>query len=192
MVKQLFKIMAVTSLLTLIGLFDNPLTVRISPLLTLAQGAKTTSQIPVFLPESVEVKFKDGRSLSGRITDFNAKTKKVTVKSGERLTVVAMKDIDLVLFQGRVILRNNTAIVIRGDDSQKSPNQNGKTFKEPLRNFQIINATKGEAKVTITSITNPLKLQGIVNVATSKDSSYVVEQIRFDSSDQIQIQVTPR
>ena len=103
-----------------------------------------------------------------------------------------MKDIDLVLFQGRVILRNNTAIVIRGDDSQKSPNQNGKTFKEPLRNFQIINATKGEAKVTITSITNPLKLQGIVNVATSKDSSYVVEQIRFDSSDQIQIQVIPR
>jgi hypothetical protein len=82
--------------------------------------------------------------------------------------------------------------LIRGDDSQKSPNQNGKTFKEPLRNFQIINATKGEAKVTITSITNPLKLQGIVNVATSKDSSYVVEQIRFDSSDQIQIQVTPR
>lgn len=192
MVKQLFKIMAVTSLLTLIGLLDNPLTVKISPLLTLAQGAKTTSQIPVFLPDSVEVKFKDGRSLSGRITDFNAKTKKVTVKSGERLTVVAMKEIDLVLFQGKVILRNNTEIVIRGDDSQKSPNQNGKTFKEPLQNFQIVDANKGEAKVTITSITNPLKLQGIVNVATSKNSSYVVEQIRFDSSDKIQIQVTPR
>ena len=174
MVKQLFKIMAVTSLLTLIGLLDNPLTVKISPLLTLAQGAKTTSQIPVFLPDSVEVKFKDGRSLSGRITDFNAKTKKVTVKSGERLTVVAMKEIDLVLFQGKVILRNNTEIVIRGDDSQKSPNQNGKTFKEPLQNFQIVDANKGEAKVTITSITNPLKLQGIVNVATSKNSSYVV------------------
>ena len=192
MIKQLFKIMAVTSLLTLIGLFDNPLTVRISPLLSLAQGAKTTSQIPVFLPDSVEVKFKDGRSLSGRITDFNAKTKKVTVKSGERLTVVAMKDIDLVLFQGKVILRNNTAIVIRGDDSQKSPNQNGKTFKEPLQNFQIVDVNKGEAKVTITSITNPLTLQGIVNVATSKNSSYVVEQIRFDSSDQIQIQLIPR
>ena len=192
MVKQLFKIMAVTSLLTFIGLLDNPLTVRISPLLTLAQGSKTMSQIPVFLPDSVEVKFKkDGRSLSGRITDFNAKTKEVTVKSGERSTVVAMKDIDLVLFQGKVILRNNTAIVIRGDDSQKSPNQNGKTFKEPLRNFQIVDANKGEAKVTITSITNPLTLQGIVNVATSKDSSYVVEQIRFDSSDQIQIQVIP-
>jgi hypothetical protein len=193
MVKQLFKVMAVTSLLTLSGLFDNPLTVRISPLLTLAQGAKTVSQISVFLPDSVEVKFKkDGRSLSGRITDFNAKTKKVTVKSGERSTVVAMKDIDLVLFQGRVILRNNTEIVIRGDESQKSPNQNGKTFKEPLRNFQIVDADKGEARVTITSITNPLKLQGIVNVATAKDSSYVVEKIQFEPSDRIQVWVTPR
>ena len=192
MVKQLFKIMAVTSLLTLIGLFDNSLTVRISPLLTLAQGTKTVSQIPVFLPDSVEVKLKGGRSLSGRITDFNAQTKKVTVKSGERLTVVAMKDVDLILFQGRVILRNSTEVVIRGDGSQKSPNQNGQIFKEPLRNFQIVNADKGEARVTITSITDPEQLDGIVELAKGKYRSYIVEQIRFDSSDQIQIQVIPR
>ncbi|MFM7438232.1 MAG: hypothetical protein ACKO2V_06440 [Snowella sp.] len=182
--------MAVTSLLTLIGLFDNSLTVRISPLLTLAQGTKTVSQIPVFLPDSVEVKLKGGRSLSGRITDFNAQMKKVTVKSGERLTVVAMKDVDLILFQGRVILRNSTEVVIRGDDSQKSPNQNGQIFKEPLKNFQIVDANK--AKVTITSITNPLKLKGIIEVATSKDSSYVVEKIQFEPSDRIQVWVTPR
>lgn len=193
MVKQLSKIMAVTSLVTFIGLFDNPLTGKINPLLTFVQGTKTVSQIPVFLPDSVEVKFKkDGRSLFGRITDFNAKTKKVTFKSGERLTVVAMKDINLISFKRKVILKNKTYIVIRGDGSQKSPNQNGQIFKEPLKNFQIVDANKGEARVIITSITNPLKLQGIINVATSKDSSYVVEQIRFDSSDQIQIQVTPR
>lgn len=192
MLKHLFKIMAVTSLVTLIGLFDNPLTGKISPLLTFAQGAKTVSQIPVFLPDSVEVKLKGGRSLSGRITDFNAKTKKVTVKSGERLTVVAMKDVDLVLFQGRVILRNSTEVVIRGDGSQKSPNQNGQIFKEPLKNFQIVDANKGEARVIITSMTNPLKLQGIIEVATSKDSSYVVEKIQFEPSDRIQVWVTPR
>jgi hypothetical protein len=86
-----------------------------------------------------------------------------------------------------VILKNNKKIVIRGDDSQKSPNQNGKVFKEPLQNFQIVDATKGEAKVTIT---NPLELKGVQSVA--QNSSYVVEQIRFDSSDKIQIQVTPR
>ena len=187
-VDSLFKIMTITSLIALTGLVGNPLTVQSRPVLTVAQGTKTKSQIPVFLPDSVNVKLKkDGASLSGRVTNFDAKAKKVTITNGPDSQSVAIKDIDRVLFQGKVILRNNTAIVIRGDDSQKSPNQNGKVFKEPLRNFQIVDASKGEARVTIT---NPLELKGVQAVAQS--SSYVVEQIRFDSSDQIQIQVTPR
>ena len=190
MVKQLLKIMAVTSLLTFIGLLDNPLTAKISSLLTLAQGAKTTSQIPIFLPNSVEIKLKDvHHSLPGRITDFNAQTKTVTVKSGIRLTVVPIKDIDVVLFQERQIFRDDKGrvIIIRGDDSQKSPNQTRKIFKEPLQHFQIVDEKKGEARVTIT---NSLERKGVQSVA--QNSSYVVKQISFDSSDQIQIQAIPR
>jgi hypothetical protein len=183
-----FKIMTITSLIALTGLVGNPLAVQSRPVLTVAQGTKTKSQIPVFLPDDVKVKLKkDGASLSGRVTNFDAKAKKITITNGPDSQTVAIKDIDVVLFQGKVILRNNREIVIRGDNSQKSPNQNGKTFKEPLQNFQIVDATKGEARVTIT---NPLELKGFQAVAQS--SSYVVEQIRFDSSDQIQIQVTPR
>ena len=187
-VDSLFKIMTITSLIALTGLVGNPLTVQSRPVLTVAQGTKAGSQIPVFLPDDVKVKLKkDGASLSGRVTNFDAKAKKVTLTNGPDSQSVAIKDIDVVLFQGKVILKNNKAIVIRGDNSQKSPNQNGKTFKEPLQNFQIVDATKGEARVTIT---NPLELKGVQAVAQS--SSYVVEQIRFDSSDKIQIQVTPR
>jgi hypothetical protein len=40
------------------------------------------------------------------------------------------------------------------------------------------------------TITNPLELKGLKAVA--QNSSYVVEQIRFNSSDKIQIQVIPR
>jgi hypothetical protein len=187
-VGSLFKIMTITSLIALMGLVGNPLAVKSRPVLTVAQGTKAGSQIPVFLPDDVKVKLKSGASLSGRVTNFDAKAKKVTLTNGPDSQPVAIKDIDLVLFQGKVILRNNNkAIVIRGDDSQKSPNQNGKIFKEPLQNFQIVDARKGEARVTIT---NPLELKGVQAVAQS--SSYVVEQIRFDSSDKIQIQVTPR
>ena len=186
-VGSLFKIMTITSLIALTGLVGNPLAVQSRPVLTVAQGAKAGSQIPVFLPDSVNVKLKGGASLSGRVTNFDAKAKKVTIKNGSDSKPVATKDIDVVSFQGKVILKNNKKIVIRGDDSQKSPNQNGKVFKEPLQNFQIVDATKGEAKVTIT---NPLELKGVQSVA--QNSSYVVEQIRFDSSDKIQIQVTPR
>ena len=186
-VDSFFKIMAVTGLIALTGLVGNPLEVQSRSVLTVAQGTKAGSQIPVFLPDDVKVKLKGGASLSGRVTNFDAKAKKVTLTNGPDSQTVAIKDIDVILFQGKVILRNNKAIVIRGDDSQKSPNQNGKTFKEPLQNFQIVDATKGEARVTIT---NPLELKGVQSVA--QNSSYMVEQIRFDSSDQIQIQVTPR
>jgi hypothetical protein len=81
-------------------------------------------------------------------------------------------------------------IVIRGDRSQKSPNQNGKVFQEPLGNFQLVDGKKGEARVMITSIANPLELRGIQSVAQS--SSYVVEEIRFGPSDKIQVRVSPR
>ena len=155
--------------------------------MTVAQGTKAGSQIPVFLPDDVKVKLKGGASLSGRVTDFDSKAKKVTITNGSDSKPVAIKDIDVVLFQGKVILRNNKAIVIRGDDSQKSPNQNGKTFKEPLKNFQIVDATKGEARVTIT---NSLERKGVQSVA--QNSSYVVKEIRFSSPDQIQIRATPR
>lgn len=186
-VDSFFKIMTITSLIALTGLVGNPFAVQSRPVLTVAQGTKAGSQIPVFLPDDVKVKLKGGASLSGRVTDFDSKAKKVTITNGSDSKPVAIKDIDVVLFQGKVILRNNKAIVIRGDDSQKSPNQNGKTFKEPLQNFQIVDATKGEARVTIT---NSLERKGVQSVA--QNSSYVVKKISFDSSDNIQIQVTPR
>ena len=186
-VDSLFKIMTITSLIGLTGLVGNPLAVQSRPLLTVAQGTKAGSQIPVFLPDDVKVKLKGGASLSGRVTDFDSKMKKVTIKNGSDSKPVAIKDIDVVLFQGKVILRNNKEIVIRGDDSQQSPNQNGKVFKEPLQNFQIVDATKGEARVTIT---NSLERKGVQSVA--QNSSYVVKEIRFGSPDQIQIRATPR
>jgi hypothetical protein len=186
-VGSLFKIMTITSLIALTGLVGNPFAVQSRPVLTVAQGTKVESQIPVFLPDSVNFKLKGGASFSGRVTDFDSKMKKITITNGPDSKPVAIKDIDVVLFQGKVILRNNKAIVIRGDDSQKSSNQNGRTFKEPLHNFQIVDATKGEARVTIT---NSLERKGVQSVA--QNSSYVVKQISFDSSDKIQIQVTLR
>jgi hypothetical protein len=187
-VDSLFKIMTITSLIALTGLVGNPLTVQSRPPLTVAQGTKAGSQIPVFLPDDVKVKLKkDGASLSGRVTDFDSKAKKLTLKNGSDSKPVATKDIDVVSFQGKVILKNNKEIVIRGNDSQKSPNQNGKTFKEPLQNFQIVDEKKGEARVTIT---NSLERKGVQSVA--QNSSYVVKKISFDSSDKIQIEVIPR
>ena len=191
-IDSLFKIITITSLIALTGLVSNPLAVQSHPVLTVAQGTKTGSQIPVFLPDSVNVELKNGDSLSGRVTNFDATAKKVIIAKGLESRTVAIKDIDVILFKGEVILRNNRRIVIRGVDGQKSPNQNEEIFKESLQNFKIVDTTKGEARVTITSITDPLKLKGIMDNVKGVNISYVVEQIRFDSPDKIQIQVTPR
>ena len=66
-VDSLFKIMTITSLIALTGLVGNPLAVKSHPVLTVAQGTKAGSQIPVFLPDDVTVKLKDGALTDGHI-----------------------------------------------------------------------------------------------------------------------------
>lgn len=190
--KNLFKVMAITGLFSLTGWVGYGFSVRgeSSDPLMVAQTKQVVAPIAVFLPTSAQVMLKGGRSMSGRLTSFDARTKMITVELGGTAEQISMDKIQKLAFEGEVVLRNGTAIVIRGDKSQKSPNQNGKVFQEPLGNFQLVDGKKGEARVTITSIADPLKLQGIQSVAQS--ISYVVEEIRFEPSDRIQVRVTPR
>jgi hypothetical protein len=190
MMKHLFKIMAITSLFSLTGWVGYGFSVWGEPLdpLMVPQSKQAAAPVSVFLPTSAKVMLlKDRRSMSGRLMSFDARAKTITIKSSGTLQTIPMKEIQGLTFEGEVVLRNGTAIVIRGDSSQKSPNQNGKVFQEPLGNFQLVDGKKGEARVMIT---NPLDRKGMQAVA--KDSSYVVEEIRFEPSDRIQVRVTPR
>jgi hypothetical protein len=92
-----------------------------------------------------------------------------------------------MLFNGEVILRGKDKFVIRGNSNQNPPNNNQKVWQEPLINFRM--KDPGQAEVTLTSVTNPSELRGIINVL--QNSSYVVEAIEFKPSGMIIIKVTP-
>lgn len=67
-----------------------------------------------------------------------------------------------MLFNGQVILRGKDKFVIRGNSNQNPPNNNQKVWQEPLITFPM--KDPGQAEVTLTSVTNPSELKGIINV----------------------------
>lgn len=102
-----------------------------------------------------------------------------------------MKEIKQIEFQGKVIIRETRPSVISIDGLVRPSSveqQNRKRWQEPLQNFKIVDVNEGKAEVTLTSL-DPLEIRGIEGVASK--SSYVVEEIKFNPSDKIEIQVNP-
>jgi hypothetical protein len=102
-----------------------------------------------------------------------------------------MKEIKQIEFQGKVTITSRIGIdisPIRGEGGSSNPNQNRQRWTEPLQNFKIIDVNEGKAEVTLTLL-DPLEIRGIEGVASK--SSYVVEEIKFNPSDKIEIQVNP-
>lgn len=150
------------------------------------------SPIPVFLPNLANVVLKGGSSMSGRLTAIEPQAQQINLElSGESATL-PIADIEKVEFEGEVILgcgNTDCQIVIRGDGDEASTNNNQKTWSEPLTNFRVIDPSTGEAQIQLTSLPK-LELRGILAVAAS--SSYVVDEIQFDSSGMITLKVIPR
>jgi len=143
--------------------------------------------IPVVLPPTAKVILKEGQPKSGRLTAINPKTQQITLFSGKDSNI-AIATIDRVAFEGEVILRSSGKIVIRGEKNKTSPGSNQKTWTEPLENFSWRDLSQGKAAIQLTSVPQD-ELIGIQSVAV--DSTYVVEEMRFEPLENIQIKVIP-
>lgn len=145
--------------------------------------------ISVLLPRFADVILKNGNSMSGRLTEINPQAQQIKLElSGESATI-EIAEIERVKFREEVSLRGGGNIIIRGDQNETSSGNNQKTWSEPLTNFRVINPSTGEAEIKLTSLPKS-QLLGIRSVASS--SSYVVEEIEFDSSRMIILKVAPR
>jgi small nuclear ribonucleoprotein (snRNP)-like protein len=175
--KKLYPIITATSLVFIASLagYHLPATGDQSPV------------IPVFIPDNTKVFLKNGTSLSGRLIKFDSQAKTIALGRDSKTKEVAMKEIKQIEFQGKVTIKSGE-LVIRGEGGSSNPNQNRERWTEPLQNFKIVDVNKGKAEVTLTSL-KPLELRGIEAVAVN--SSYVVEEIKFNPSDKIEIQVNP-
>ena len=192
--KVFLKVLVVTLFASITGLVGSasPPPSHQNKLAQVPNVSPQDSSISVFLPQGANVTLKKGNSMSGRLTEIDPQTEQIKLElSGESATV-EIAEIEKVEFRGDVILgcgNSDCKIVIRGDEDETSPGNNQKTWSEPLTNFRVIDSSTGEAQIQLTSIPK-LQLRGILSVASS--SSYVVEEIQFDSSRMIILKVTPR
>ena len=177
--KKLYPIITATSLVFIASLagYHLPATSDRSPV----------KKIPVFVPDDTKVSLKNGTSLSGRLIKFDSQAKTIALGRESKTKEVAMKEIKQIEFQGKIIIKSGT-LVIRGEGGSSNPNQNRQRWQEPLQNFKIIDVNEGKAEVTITSL-DSLEIGGIEDVVRNR--SYVVEEIKFNPSDKIEIQVNP-
>ncbi len=177
--KKLYPIITATSLVFIASLagYHLPATGDRSPV----------KKIPVFIPDDTKVSLKNGTSLSGRLIKFDSQAKTIALGRESKTKEVAMKEIEQIEFQGKVIIRETRPLVISAlqNDEQQ---QNRERWHEPLQNFKIVDVNEGKAEVTLTSL-DPLEIRWIEGVASK--SSYVVEEIKFNPSDKIEIQVNP-
>ncbi|MCE2668004.1 MAG: hypothetical protein ACK4YL_10545 [Microcystis sp.] len=176
--KKLYPIITATSLVLIASLagYHLPATGDRSPV------------IPVFIPDNTKVSLKNGTSLSGRLIKFDSQAKTIALGRESKTKEVAMKEIKQIEFQGKVIIRESQSLVISAveellNDEQQ---QNRGRWHEPLQNFKIVDVNEGKAEVTLTSL-NPRQIGIISDVL--RNSSYVVEEIKFNPSDKIEIQV---
>jgi small nuclear ribonucleoprotein (snRNP)-like protein len=183
--KKLYPIITATSLVFIASLagYHLPATGDQSPV----------KKIPVFMPDDTKVSLKNGTSLSGRLIKFDSQGKKIALGRDSKTKEVAMKEIKQIEFQGKVIIRESQSPVLSEPLLPQPPSyhyqqQNRERWQEPLQNFRIVDVNEGKAEVTLTSL-NPRQIGYISDVL--RNSLYVVEEIKFNPSDKIEIQVNP-
>ncbi|TYT71820.1 hypothetical protein [Microcystis aeruginosa] len=182
--KKLYPIITATSLVFIASLagYHLPATGDQSPV------------IPVFIPDNTKVSLKNGTSLSGRLIKFDSQAKTIALGRESKTKEVAMKEIKQIEFQGKVIIIESRYPVIsqppliRRSIQTSHQQQNRERWQEPLQNFRIVDVNQGKAEVTLTSL-NPRHIGYISDVL--RNSLYVVEEIKFNPSDKIEIQVNP-
>ena len=192
--KAFLKVLVVTLFASTMGLAGSTFqTPNHHNILAQAQNVLgQNSPISVFLPNEANVVLKGGSSMSGRLTAIDRQAQQIKLELSGGSTTVPIADIEKVGFEGEVILgcgNTDCQIVIRGDEDKTSTGNNQQTWSEPLTNFMVINPGTGEAQIQLTSLSK-LELRGIIAVAAN--SSYVVNEMQFDSSGMITLKATPR
>ncbi|HSF74860.1 MAG TPA: hypothetical protein VLA84_13770 [Microcoleus sp.] len=134
------------------------------------------ARIPVLLPDVAEVRLKDGKSKSGRLTAFNHKNIEITPGGGFPVSILIdqIKD-KKVTFKGQVKYVSNGVLRIRGEDKTKPVLDNWQGI--PLSDFKLQNPDTAEVKITSLDKT---KQKGIQQVAAN--SGFRLEQMQLDSA----------
>lgn len=183
--KTFLKITLAILLISIPGLAGYATSITRKPT-ELAQTNNTISaELPVALPVSAIVYPKKGSSLSGKLTQFNAKN--LTIAVGDISKPLSITEVKQVEFSGDiwVVDADGSPRKLRGPDSISNRQQTWQAV--PISAFQL--KTPQEAKLRLDGVVNREERADILSVA--KDSVYVLQAIVFESSEKMTIRATP-
>jgi hypothetical protein len=150
--------------------------------------------ITVFMPNHVRVYLRNGNLLSGRFLEFDPHAKMIVLGRDLREKKIAMEEMSHIIFYGEVRVQRRI-VIIRGGGPPNTLVQGRNCWKEPIRNFRIVDLNIGKAQILLSSTCDGVALaqsvlRGIEGVA--KNNQYVLEKIRFNPEDTINIEVKAR
>ncbi|MBD2775103.1 hypothetical protein [Iningainema tapete] len=158
----------------------------------IAQAQRTSinvTPIVLALPKAADVIFTDGRSATGRVTEFDSKGQTIQISNSGESRKLPINQLSKVIFKRDALIYTSTGErVIRGEEQSKASRSIWDNI--PLNAFRLINPSRGEASVDLsTLIMNSKRLREINSIA--QNSLYVANEIEFKSKGKIAITVTP-
>ena len=147
-------------------------------------------EIFVHLSPQAEVYLKNNSSYTGLLISTNSQQIKVVVPSSQKVSE-DITNIEKVVFSYKNIVLCGQGLVIRGEEKDNPTDSKIENWTVSLDDLNLINPTKGLAKLKLKDL-EPEDRKEIREIA--QDSSYVVEQINFNSNspEKITFKVSPR
>ncbi|BAY46148.1 hypothetical protein SAMD00079811_37560 [Scytonema sp. HK-05] len=131
---------------------------------------------------------KDGKSITGQLTDFNSKNQKIQISHAGTARSLQLTQVQRISFRkDALVYTNDGQRVIRGEDKAKATQSVWEDI--PVDAFRLVKPKQGLASVELSKIMNQKQLRGIWGVA--QDSLYVVDEMEFQPTKKITIKVTP-
>ncbi len=161
------------------------------PLPTQAEKEKLAQdEIFVQLSPKAEVYLKNKDSYTGLLMATNSQQIKVAVDSSQKVSE-DITNLEKVVFSYKNIVLCGESLVIRGEEKDNSTDSKLENWSVSLDALNLINPTKGLAKLKLKDL-EPEDRKEIRQIA--QDSSYVIEQINFnsDSPEKITVKVKPQ
>lgn len=139
----------------------------------------TNPALPLALPESVNIVLKNGQSISdAQLTHIDTSNQKITITKSSETTTLNFPQVAQISLRGKVILSDISTLVFQGDNIEKACGQL-KNLQEPLTNFKFVPPRRAEILMTNTDSKTRRAM-----VSVSQDSTYVVEEMAFETTNE--------
>ncbi len=159
------------------------------------QNKQEETVIPLSLPANAQATLKDGTSKSGQVVGMDSQ--KLTIGAGSSRASVPIAEVQDVTLDGDVWWpSSNGPIVVRGGGTLQTEG-NPSVLRVRMQGFQWEDPEKGIANILASAVVKmnerPGISRGMLGVAASGKSRYVVSKMQFDpAAGLMTITVTPK